>query len=213
MNISLTGQVRGGDIYGTIVGLDGNGIPRVLVTITGDKIGKLTTIASEKGNFRFLSLPPGVYDLKCELEGFKTFESNIELSSGKSANVSINMMSINEDVPDIDPKPPKTIVLLNNHGINPYDKKLVHKKNSSFYYRQKKLFAKFGVAKVSSTKKDLKDITVFPYKPEDYHTGGLVIIPHGVYVIKLDQDGNKLLIIKVLEILDGRIKVEYHLSK
>jgi hypothetical protein len=214
MNFSLPGQVRGGDIYGKIVGIDGNGIPGVLVTITGEKIGKLTTITSEKGNFRLLSLPPGEYDVKCELEGFKQVVlRDIELSLGSSRGLSIAMMSVKEVVSNSDPIPPKIIVLKNNHGINPYKKKVVHKKDSNFYYMQKKLYAKFGVAKVDSAEKDLNDITEFPYKPEDYHTGGLVIIPHGVYVIKLDKKGGKLLFIRVIEILNGRIKVEYHPSE
>jgi len=85
-------QVRGGDIYGSVVLADGSKVPGVLITVTGEKIGKLTTISSEKGNFRFLSLPPGMYELRCELEGFKTvIRKDIGLSVGKSVTLNILM--------------------------------------------------------------------------------------------------------------------------
>jgi len=85
-------QVRGGDIYGSVVLADGSKVPGVLLTLTGDKSGTLTTISSEKGNFRFLSLPPGMYELKCELEGFKTvIRKDIDVSLGKSVTLNILM--------------------------------------------------------------------------------------------------------------------------
>jgi hypothetical protein len=85
-------QIKGGDIYGSVVLADGSKVPGVLITLTGDKIGKLTTISSEKGNFRFLSLPPGMYELKCELEGFKTvIRKDIDISLGKSVTLNILM--------------------------------------------------------------------------------------------------------------------------
>jgi hypothetical protein len=85
-------QVRGGDIYGSVVLADGSKVPGVLITLTGEKIGKLTTISSEKGNFRFLALPPGAYELRCELEGFKTvIRKDIEISLGKSVTLNILM--------------------------------------------------------------------------------------------------------------------------
>jgi hypothetical protein len=85
-------QVKGGDIYGSVVLADGSKVPGVLITVTGEKIGKLTTISSEKGNFRFLALPPGMYELRCELEGFKTvIRKDIELSLGKSVTLNILM--------------------------------------------------------------------------------------------------------------------------
>jgi hypothetical protein len=85
-------QVKGGDIYGSVVLADGSKVPGVLITLTGEKIGKLTTISSEKGNFRFLALPPGMYELRHELEGFKTvIRKDIEISLGKSVTLNILM--------------------------------------------------------------------------------------------------------------------------
>jgi len=85
-------QVKGGDIYGSVVLADGSKVPGVMVTLKGDKIGSKTTISSDKGNFRFISLPPGVYELRFELEGFKTIlRKNVEVALGKSITLNIMM--------------------------------------------------------------------------------------------------------------------------
>jgi len=86
------GQIKGADIYGTVVLPDGSAIPGVAVTLTGDVIGTKTTVTSEEGNFRFLQLPPGTYQLKFELEGFKTvINKGIRLFVGKNKNLSVQM--------------------------------------------------------------------------------------------------------------------------
>ncbi|MCP5052197.1 MAG: TonB-dependent receptor [bacterium] len=85
-------QARGGDIYGTVVLADGSKIPGVMISATGNNIGKRTTISSEQGNFRFLALPPGSYEVKFELEGFKTVNrKGIELRLGQSVTLNILM--------------------------------------------------------------------------------------------------------------------------
>jgi hypothetical protein len=86
------GQIRGADIYGTVVLPDGSAIPGVAVTLTGDVLGTKTTVTSEEGNFRFIQLPPGTYQLKFELEGFKTvINKGIRLYVGKNKNLSVQM--------------------------------------------------------------------------------------------------------------------------
>ncbi len=80
------------DIYGTVVLPDGSAIPGVAVTLTGEVIGKKITVKSEQGNFRFLQLPPGNYELKFELEGFKTIlQKGIRLFVGKNKTFNVLM--------------------------------------------------------------------------------------------------------------------------
>ncbi len=80
------------DIYGTVVLPDGSAIPGVAVTLTGDVIGKTVTVTSEQGNFRFLQNPPGIYELKLELEGFKTvIQKAIRLFVGKNKTFTFQM--------------------------------------------------------------------------------------------------------------------------
>jgi hypothetical protein len=95
------GQAAGADIYGTVVLPDGSAIPGVAVSLTGDVIGAKTTVTSEEGNFRFLKLPPGIYQLKFELEGFKTvINKGIRLYVGKNKMLNIQMetSTIREEV-------------------------------------------------------------------------------------------------------------------
>jgi hypothetical protein len=193
-----------GSIRGKVIEPDGYAIPGVLVALSSadSDYEKKIVIANSKGVFRFDNLPAGRFHLKLERVGFKTVVlKNISISAGSTKELSTITMAA------------KIIVLENDYGINPYKKKAVPKNDSNFYYMEKKLFAKYGVAKVDSTEKDLKDITMIPYKSEDYHKGGLDIITRGVYVILLDQKGEKLLFIRVIEILKGKIKVEYHPSE
>jgi hypothetical protein len=94
-------QVKGGDIYGTAVLSDGSKVPGVLVTLTGELIGAKTTISSDKGNFRFVEVPPGVYDLKFELDGFKTVNRkgiDVRLGGSVTLNVLLETTTIKEEV-------------------------------------------------------------------------------------------------------------------
>ena len=84
-------QVKGGDIYGSVVLADGSKVPGVLVTLTGELLTK-STVSTEKGNFRFLSVPPGDYEMKFELEGFKTvIRKGIEIALGKTVTLNVLM--------------------------------------------------------------------------------------------------------------------------
>ncbi len=94
-------QVQLADIYGTVVLPDGSAIPGVTVALSGDVTGKMTTVTSEEGNFRFLNLSPGNYELKFELEGFKTvIRKGIRLFVGKNVTLTVPMetTTIQEEV-------------------------------------------------------------------------------------------------------------------
>ena len=88
----LSAQQAGADIYGTVVLPDGSAIPGVMVTLTADVLGTKTTVTSEEGNFRFLRLLPGNYELKMELDGFKTvIRKGIRLFAGKNVTLTVPM--------------------------------------------------------------------------------------------------------------------------
>jgi hypothetical protein len=92
LSAAVVAQVKSGDIYGKVLMADGTAIPGVRVTLTGTSIAPSETVTSENGNFRFLQLPPGDYDLKFELEGFKTLlRKNIRIDIGKTVTVNIPM--------------------------------------------------------------------------------------------------------------------------
>ncbi len=91
--LPVMGQVRTGNIYGKVVdATSGQPLPGVAITLTGEKIAPITTISSAEGNFRFLSLPPGTYAIKAELQGFKTVvRKGIRVVVGADVNIVLKM--------------------------------------------------------------------------------------------------------------------------
>jgi len=94
-------QLKTADIYGTVTMPDGSVIPGVSVTLTGTVGGTQTTVTSEEGNFRFIKLSPATYDLKFDLDGFKTIvQKGLRLEVGKNVtlNVVMETTTIKEEV-------------------------------------------------------------------------------------------------------------------
>jgi hypothetical protein len=82
-----------GDIRGTVLDAEDNPLPGVTVTLTGAKIGTMTAITSERGTFRFVSLPvANDYALKLELPGFKTIiREKLVVSYGRDVFLEFDM--------------------------------------------------------------------------------------------------------------------------
>lgn len=91
-----------GAIKGTVKDAEGLPLPGVLVTLTGSKIASMSSITSEKGNFRFLNLPVADdYALKFELDGFQTLvRDRLELVFGRDLDldITLEMATIEEEV-------------------------------------------------------------------------------------------------------------------
>lgn len=84
-------QTLTGTIGGKIVDQQGAVLPGVTVTLTGTT-GVKTTVSDARGEFRFVGLTPGRYDVKSELQGFRTgSQQNIELTMGKTVDVDLSM--------------------------------------------------------------------------------------------------------------------------
>jgi hypothetical protein len=66
------GQEVTGEIIGKVtLAEDGTPLPGVTVTLTGQTYGRSDFITTAEGNYRFWKLPPGNYELRFELQGFK----------------------------------------------------------------------------------------------------------------------------------------------
>lgn len=63
-----------GSLRGRITDTTGGALPGVTVTAASPAVmgGRLVTVTSEEGLYRFPALPPGVYEITMELEGFRT---------------------------------------------------------------------------------------------------------------------------------------------
>lgn len=92
-----------GDISGTVVDENGEILPGATIVLTGEKLFQksLSTVAEEKGYFRFLNLNPGNYDLEFSLKGFNiTKITNVRVSVGKSTPIwaKLTFVRIKEEV-------------------------------------------------------------------------------------------------------------------
>ncbi|HVT44406.1 MAG TPA: carboxypeptidase-like regulatory domain-containing protein [Thermoanaerobaculia bacterium] len=87
--VSASAQLQTGNIYGKVTQRDGTTLPGVSVTLTG--IGAPQTFFSDAGgNFRFLNLSPGTYQLKADLSGFgSAVRQGVGVSIGQNADVTL----------------------------------------------------------------------------------------------------------------------------
>ncbi|MEA2240282.1 MAG: hypothetical protein QOC81_5006 [Thermoanaerobaculia bacterium] len=84
-------QVQSGNIYGKVQGKDGSPLPGVTVTLTGVGAPQVTTTDAQ-GNYRFINLSPGTYDVKAELAGLGVASrTGISVNLGRNADVTMTL--------------------------------------------------------------------------------------------------------------------------
>lgn len=84
----VSAQSLVGTINGKVVDEQGAVLPGVTVTLTGRQ-GAVPTVTDERGEFRFVGLNPGVYEVKAELAGFTPrTESGVDVAIGR--NIAVN---------------------------------------------------------------------------------------------------------------------------
>lgn len=90
----LLAQTQTGNIVGHVVDENGEDLPGVTVTLTSEALiaAKRTMITNESGNYRFIALPPGTYDISFSLEGFRPAErKSITITANFTATVDAQM--------------------------------------------------------------------------------------------------------------------------
>ena len=91
-----------GTIFGTVTDESGGVLPGVTVTLTSTAVpGAPTTITTEAGTYRFVSLPPGSYDLTFELAGFATINrasTSVPLGSSVQIDEIMKVSGLSEAV-------------------------------------------------------------------------------------------------------------------
>jgi hypothetical protein len=91
-------QLQSGNLFGTVTDEAAAALPGVTVTLTGS-IAPVVQVTDGQGQFRFLGLGPGSYQLKAELEGFSTVEyPNISINIGRNTAIEVTLASAVEDV-------------------------------------------------------------------------------------------------------------------
>ncbi len=91
-------QLQTGNLYGTVVDEQGSPLPGVTVTVTGGGAPQVQ-VTNAQGQFRFLGLSPGSYQLKAELEGFSTIEyPAVTINIGRNTSIEVTLSAAVEDV-------------------------------------------------------------------------------------------------------------------
>src|SRR5215831_17408973 len=94
-------QTEGG-ITGTVTDSSGAAIPGASVTVTNTATrGTRTTTTNAQGLYTFPVLPPGTYELKVELQGFKTAEIasfKVDVQQTVRRDVALQIGSVAETV-------------------------------------------------------------------------------------------------------------------
>ncbi|MBI3263388.1 MAG: TonB-dependent receptor [Acidobacteria bacterium] len=108
-------QVTTGSIAGNVTDSSNAVLPGVTVTLTGEKLigGAQSQPTDTAGNYRFDRLPPGVYQLRFELSGFRPVDrEGIRVSAAFVAAVSVKLevgavnesITVTGDSPTVDTK-------------------------------------------------------------------------------------------------------------
>lgn len=92
-----------GALMGTVTMEDGSVVPGVTVTASSPAlvIGKVTAVTNENGAFRFANLPPGMYEISFQLEGFGTIiRKDIRVSAMQTftVNAKLQLQSVQETI-------------------------------------------------------------------------------------------------------------------
>jgi len=89
--VPVLAQAQSGNVYGTVKDNNGQPLPGVTVTLSGP--GAPTTTASDaQGQFRFLGLSPGSYELQGTLDGFSPIVyPNIVVNVGRNTTLELTM--------------------------------------------------------------------------------------------------------------------------
>ena len=98
MATGVQAQLQTGNIYGVAVDNQGEPLPGVTVTTSGGG-APAVQVTNEEGQFRFLGLSPGAYNVTAQLEGFSTVEyPDVPVRVGRNVTLEITMTPAVEDV-------------------------------------------------------------------------------------------------------------------
>jgi Carboxypeptidase regulatory-like domain/TonB dependent receptor-like, beta-barrel/TonB-dependent Receptor Plug Domain len=108
-------QVVAGTLQGTARDESGAPLASAVAILTSKALpsGSLSTETNERGQFRFLTLPPGIYRLTLRVEGFELFQEDgirIQVGGTLERNVTLKLETFAESIvvtsegPSIDPR-------------------------------------------------------------------------------------------------------------
>jgi hypothetical protein len=95
--LAASAQEETGALYGTFSNAEGEGLPRVSVSLTGMGASRLQ-VTDAHGKYRFLALDVGLYELSAALDGFSAIEyPQIDIRAGRKTTINLQLFpAINE---------------------------------------------------------------------------------------------------------------------
>ncbi len=91
VSVSAMAQTQTGTIEGRVTDEQGAVLPGVTVTLTGRQ-GSQTTVTDAQGDYRFVGLTPGMYDVTSELAGFTPRqERGLDVGLGRTLTVNFGL--------------------------------------------------------------------------------------------------------------------------
>src|SRR5213592_1596695 len=88
--VTARGQATTGTISGTVTDESKAILPGVTVVVRNTETGATRPLTDERGGFRALNLPPGVYSVTAELQGFTPARrENLTLEIGRDLNADL----------------------------------------------------------------------------------------------------------------------------
>ncbi|MBC7924133.1 MAG: TonB-dependent receptor [Bryobacteraceae bacterium] len=91
---SVYAQTWRGSIYGTVADATSAPVADIPVTATSTETGKVRSVRSDSdGSFRFTLLPPGLFRIQAEREGFRIFTADVSVPVNAEVRLLIEMQT------------------------------------------------------------------------------------------------------------------------
>ncbi len=85
-------QTQSGSISGTVTIEDGSAMPGIVVQAAGDVLPKgRSTVTDANGQYRFVAMPPGAYELTYSMPGFATEQRDFAVRLNQNSNINVTM--------------------------------------------------------------------------------------------------------------------------
>ena len=84
-------QTASGNVYGVVNDESGAAVPGANITVKGVNTAPKSTTSDASGNFRFINLDPGSYEMTVGLAGFSTVKRNFSISTGQNLDLKYNL--------------------------------------------------------------------------------------------------------------------------
>jgi len=83
-----------GTLYGTVLDEQGSTLRAAVLTLFGNPVPEVQ-VSNAEGQFKFLNLPAGTYNLQAELEGFALADDpDVVINSGHSTNIEVTLSAL-----------------------------------------------------------------------------------------------------------------------